>query len=655
VVLSVGLKPTGEAQEMARRLGVGLNAYGFVEPPLYHPTHTSRPGVYVAGAFGEPKDIPETVIEASCAAAKASALLAEARGTLTREAVYPPERDVSEEEPRVGVFVCHCGINIGGVVDVPEVVEYVAGLPDVVYAERNLYTCSQDTQEKITQKVKEHGLNRVVVASCTPRTHEPLFQDTIRQAGLNPHLFELANIREQVSWVHRATPEVATEKAKQLAAMAVAKARRLRPIQRGTLEVEHRGLVIGGGLAGMTAALSIAEQGYPVYLVERSAQLGGHLRHIYVGFDGTDPQELLRETIARVSENPRITVLLETKVESVSGYVGQYRTWVRAADGTQRELVHGTVVVATGGQEIETTDYGYGQLPGVITQRELEEELRVAQTSEVWKTSEVYVMIQCVGSRNEEHPYCSRICCSQAIKNALEIKRREPEAEIAILYRDLRSYGFRERLYREARGAGVMFLQYDAALPPQVEKKGDGLVVRIVIQPEGEEVALSAGRVVLSTGIEAEPGNEGLSQLFKLPLTEEGFFLEAHVKLRPVDFAADGVYLCGLAHSPRGIDETMAQAQAAAVRAVSLLAKKELTATPIIASVNPRLCAACGVCVEVCPYSARVLEPGMLYAEVVEVLCQGCGACVVACPNKASQQKGFEFAQIVDMLDAALA
>ncbi|MGD9098881.1 MAG: FAD-dependent oxidoreductase [Anaerolineae bacterium] len=655
VVLSVGLKPTDEAQEMARRLGVGVNEYGFVEPPLYRPTDTSRPGVYVAGAFGEPKDIPETVIEASCAAAKASALLAEARGTLTREPVYPPERDVSEEEPRVGVFVCHCGINIGGVVDVPDVVEYVAELPDVVYAERNLYTCSQDTQEKITEKVKEHGLNRVVVASCTPRTHEPLFQDTIRQAGLNPHLFELANIREQVSWVHRATPEVATEKAKQLARMAVAKARRLQPIQRGTLEVEHRGLVIGGGLAGMTAALSIAEQGYPVYLVERSAQLGGHLRHIYVGFDGTDPQALLRETIERVSESPRITVLLETRVESVSGYVGQYRTLVRAADGTQSELVHGTVVVATGGQEIETTDYGYGQLPGVITQRELEEELGMAQTSEVWKTSEVYVMIQCVGSRNEEHPYCSRICCSQAIKNALEIKRRSPETEIAILYRDLRSYGFRERLYREARRAGVMFLEYDAESPPVVEKKDGGLSVRIVIQPEGEEVELSAGRVVLSTGIEAEPGNEGLSQLLKLPLTEQGFFLEAHVKLRPVDFAADGVYLCGLAHSPRGIDETIAQAQAAAVRAVSLLAKKELTATPIIASVNPRLCAACGVCVEVCPYSARILEPDMPYAEVVEVLCQGCGACVVACPNKASQQKGFEFLQVVGMLEAALA
>ncbi len=403
----------------------------------------------------------------------------------------------------------------------------------------------------------------------------------------------------------------------------------------------------------MTAALSIAEQGYPVYLVEKSDELGGHLRHIHVGFDGTDPQKLLQETIEQVSESARITVLLETQVESVSGYVGQFRTMVRSKDGTREdarnELVHGAIVVATGGQEIEPRAYGHGELAGVVTQRELEQGLKEGQ-----ELPDTVVMIQCVGSRDEEHPYCSRICCSQALKNALEIKRRAPETEIAVLYRDLRSYGFRERLYREARQAGVIFLEYDADQPPQVEKQGEGLAVRVTVQPEGQEMTLQAGRVVLSTGIEAEPENEALSQVLKLPLTAEGFFLEAHVKLRPVDFAADGVYLCGLAHSPRGIDETIAQAQAAAVRAVSLLAKKELTATPIIASVNPRLCSACGVCVDVCPYSARVLEPDMDHAEVVEVLCQGCGACVVACPNKASQQKGFEFAQIVDMLDAAL-
>jgi len=653
VVLSVGLRPTPEAQETARRLGIDLNEYGFAEAPAARPTETSRPGIFVAGAFGEPKDIPETVIEASCAAAHASAALAPARGTLTRQAVYPPERDVSAEEPRVGVFVCHCGINIGGVVNVPEVVEYAKSLPGVAYAERNLYTCSQDTQEKLTSRVKELGLNRVVVASCTPRTHEPLFQDTIRQAGLNPHLFELANIREQDAWVHRAAPEIATQKAKGLVAMAVAKAARLRPLQRGTLDVQHQALVIGGGLAGMTAALSIAGQGFPVYLVERAAELGGHLRHILTPVEGPngrlDPQALLQSTLERVQNEPRITLLMQSQVMEVSGYVGQFHSVVQAADGSRTELDHGVIVVATGGQEIRPVKYGYGALPGVVTQREFEATLAGEQT-----LPDAVVMIQCVGSRDDEHPYCSRVCCTQAIKNALAIKRRSPRTEVTILFRDIRSYGFRERLYREARQAGVLFLEYDPQQPPEVSRAGDALQVRVAVQPEGEVVALPAGQVVLSAGIEAEPGNTALSQLVKLPLTNEGFFLEAHVKLRPVDFAADGVYLCGLAHSPRLMEETIAQAQAAAVRAVGLLAKKELTATPIIAQVNPRLCAACGLCVEVCPYGARRLEPGMTHAEVVEVLCQGCGACVVACPNKASQQRGFEFLQVSAMLDAAL-
>jgi heterodisulfide reductase subunit A-like polyferredoxin len=651
VVLSVGLRPNAETVAMAQRLGIDLNEWGFAESALYHPTETSRRGIFVGGAFGEPKDIPETVIEASCAASKASALLAEARGSLTRQPEYPPERDVSEEEPRVGVFVCHCGINIGGVVEVPEVVEFAKDLPGVVYAERNLYTCSQDTQEKITAKVLEQGLNRVVVASCTPRTHEPLFQDTIRQAGLNPHLFELANIREQDSWVHRGAPEVATEKAKQLVSMAVAKARHLKPIQRGTLDVQHQALVIGGGLAGMTAALSIADQGFPVYLVEKAAHLGGHLRHIRTGFDGTDPQQLLAETIARLSQNPRITVMLESEVQEISGYVGQYHTTVQDRSGARTEYDHGVVIVATGGQEIQPRHYGYGEIPGVITQRELEAVLTGDGRSQI---PNAVVMIQCVGSRDESHPYCSRICCSQAMKNALEIKQRSPQTQVAILFRDIRSYGFRERLYREARQAGVLFLEFDPQQPPLVSRQGERLQVELAAQPEGERIRLDAGLVVLSAGIEPEPGNETLSRLLKLPLTAEGYFLEAHVKLRPVDFAADGVFLCGLAHSPRSMDETIAQAQAASVRAVALLAKKELTATPIIAQVNPRLCAACGLCVEVCPYGARRLEPGDAYATVVDVLCQGCGACVVACPNKASQQKGFEFLQVSAMIDAAI-
>jgi heterodisulfide reductase subunit A-like polyferredoxin len=665
VVLSVGLKPPTDARELAERLGIAVNEYGFAESPTLQPVQTSRPGIFAAGAFAEPKDIPETVIEASCAAAQASALLSDARGTLTQEQTWPEERDVSDELPRVGVFICHCGINIGSVVDVPEVVEYVAGLPYVAYAEQNTYTCSQDTQQRIRERIAEHGLNRVVVASCTPRTHEPLFQETIRSAGLNPHLFQMANIREQDSWVHRGDHRSATDKAKELAAMAVARACRQRPIEHGTFEVNKRALVIGGGLAGMTAALSIAEQGFPVTLVEREAELGGNLRHILVALPSNeqltinndqhaDPQTLLEQTIESVLTNPRISVLTGAEVVSVGGYLGQYQTTVNLAGGQQEEIQHGVIVVATGAQQIEPREYLYKQDPRIITQREFESQIANRQSANLQSV----VMIQCVGSRDDEHPYCSRICCTEAIKNALAIKVRSPDTDVTILYRDVRTFGFKERYYREARQRGVMFVQYEAERKPRVEIadeyiRGDSrLQVAVWDAVLGEEITLHPDLVVLSAGIEPNADNDALARLIKVPLNEDGFFLEAHVKLRPLDFAADGVYLCGMAHSPRFLDETIAQAHGAAVRAVGLLAKDELEATPIVASVNPRLCSACGLCVEICPYNARELEPGGTCAEVIEVLCQGCGACVVACPNKASQQRGFEMVQVYGMLDA---
>jgi heterodisulfide reductase subunit A-like polyferredoxin len=652
VVLSVGLEPAEGTREMAEKLGLNLNQYNFSEPEPFKPTLTNQPGIFVAGGFGEPKDIPETVIEASSAAASASCLLADSRGTLTRQPVYPVERDVSEDEPKVGVFVCHCGINIGGVVNVPEVVDYASTLPNVAYAEHNLYTCSQDTQEKITEVVKERGLNRVVVASCTPRTHEPLFQDTIRQAGLNPYLFELANIREQDSWVHRELGhEVATAKAKDLVRMAVAKASRLKPIQRPSFDVNHQALVVGGGLAGLTAALTIADQGFDVVLVERTDELGGNLTHIYTGFNGSDPQTLLRETVSRVRNSPRIRVLMNSELHKVEGYVGAFESRIREHGGKWHEIKHGIIVIATGAREIEPKEYGYGALNGVVTQREYEQRL-ADQAGAVPKS---VVMIQCVGSRDEQHPYCSRICCSQAIKNALKTKEASPDTQVYILYRDIRTFGFKEDLYREARQRGVIFLEYDPDKKPTVAKANGRLTVQLPVQPEDEVVDLAADLVVLSAGIEPLPENEALAQLVKVPMDQDHFFLEAHVKLRPLDFAADGVYLCGLAHSPRFIDETIAQAKGAAVRAVTLLSKKQLEATAITATVNPRLCSACGICVDTCPYGARIIpEEDGRYAHVIDVLCQGCGACIVACPNGATQQKGFEYKQIFSVIDAAL-
>jgi heterodisulfide reductase subunit A-like polyferredoxin len=688
VVLSVGLQPPAGARELAGRLGLRLNAYGFAEPLSFRPGQAVRSdgamadGIFVAGPFAEPKDIPETVVEASCAAAQASALLARGRGSRVTQVAHPPERDVSEEEPRVGVFVCHCGINIGGVVDVPGVVASAAGLPGVVHAEHNLYTCSQDTQETIQERIEAYGLNRVVVASCTPRTHEPLFQETIRGAGLNAHLFEMTNIREQDSWVHRNDRRVATEKAKELVAMAVAKARRLRPIPRLAFQVEHHALVIGGGLAGMTAALSIAAQGFDVTLVEREDALGGNLRHIHTAlpqstdlqiYESNDPQTLLQQTIDALSANPRISVLTGAEVVDVSGYVGQYQTTVRLASGQQQEIQHGVIVVATGARQVEPREYLYGEYPGVITQRELESRI----TDHGSRIPNSVVMIQCVGSRDEDHPYCSRICCTEAIKNALLIKERSPETDVIVLYRDIRTFGFKERYYQEARRRGVIFLQYDDAQKPEVRAEsaprgggtGDsapGLQVTVAMQPEGELIDLSADLVVLSAGIEPHADNAALAKLLKVPLDEDGFFLEAHVKLRPLDFAADGVYLCGMAHSPRFLDEAIAQAQGAAMRAVTLLSKERLEATPIVARVDPLLCSNCGLCITACPYDARVRVPrpspplplavqgggSSEYVQVIDVLCQGCGACVAICPNKASQQRGFGMEQMHSMLDA---
>ena len=673
VVLSVGVKPNAETQAMAQRLGLALNEYGFADSVAFAPTATTRDGIFVAGTFSEPKDIPETVIEASAAAACASRLLARARGTLARVKSYPPERDTSDEEARVGVFVCHCGINIGGVVRVPEVVEYAKTLPGVIYAEHNLYTCSQDTQVRIKARIDEHRLNRVVVASCTPRTHEPLFQDTLREAGLNPHLFELANIREQDSWVHRGDHDAATNKAKDLVAMMVARVQLNTPLYRLVFDINPRALVIGGGLAGMTAALTIADQGHDVFLVEREAELGGNARHIQYTVDSVqcsvngvqwhDVQKMLGETIARVRAHPRIQRYTRARVSEMSGYVGRFKSRIHVeGELTDIDIEHGAIIVATGARAATPCEYLYGQDARVVTQQEFEQMLAGGSKQQAGSDNlrsaicnlQSVLMIQCVGSRDDQRPYCSRICCQQAIKNALKLKELNPSAQVVVLNRDIRAYGFKEDAYREAREKGVLFLHYDPENKPAVSV-ADGKLRVTTSAPfaPGGSITLEPDLLVLSTGIEPEK-NEPLAQLLKVPLTQDGFFLEAHAKLRPLDFAADGIFLCGLAHSPRTLDESIAQAQGAAIRAVALLSQKQREAVPIVASVNERLCAGCGLCVEVCPYAARVLDEDARVARVNAALCQGCGACVTACPNGASQQKAFEVPQIFAMIENAI-
>jgi heterodisulfide reductase subunit A len=655
VVLSVGFKPSEGVKELAERLGVELDEYGFCKTQPFNPLDTSRGGIFVCGMFSSPKDIPETVTQASAAACRAGELLSDVRGSLVSKKEYPEELFVGGQPPRIGVYVCQCGINIGGVVDVPSVVRYAETLPNVVYACDNLYTCSSDTQEKIKEAISEHGLNRVVVASCSPRTHEPLFQETIREAGLNRYLFEMANIRDQCSWVHMREPEAATRKAKELVNMAVAKARGLEPLERPTVGVTPRGLVIGGGLSGMTSALALAEQGFETYLIEKEEALGGVLRNLYYSIDNVDLQSYLQELTQRIAENDLIQVFLNAEVEDVSGYVGNFKSTVISSSSGQSktELEHGIVIVATGGEEYTPNEYLYGENSRVVTQAELEKSLA---TGDAERKLGSVVMIQCVGSRDEDHPYCSRICCVEAIKNALKIKEVDPEADVYILYRDVRTYGLMEKYYEEARERGVLFIRYDEEKKPEVSVRGsdgdEGLEVSVYDPVLGEQIAIDADLVVLSAAVLHSEDNERLAKMLKVPINEDGFFLEAHAKLRPVDFATDGVYVCGLAHSPKLIEESVSQAKAAVSRACMVLSKDEIEAEGISARVNKNRCSGCGLCVLVCPYNALEIDGEQNVAVVNVAMCKGCGACAATCRSSAIDVLGYTDGQVYAIINA---
>ncbi len=655
VVLSVGLEPSADMRTLAGKLGIRLLPNGFIWTEPAHPLHTSRKGVYVGGTASGPKDIPETVVQASGAACEASRLLSSARNTLTVEHEYPPERDVSTEEPRIGVFVCHCGINIGGIVDVPDIAGNAGTLPHVVFAEDNLYTCSQDTQDHIKEKIIEHNLNRVVVASCSPRTHEPLFQQTLREAGLNPYLFEMANIRDQCTWIHMHEREAAREKARALIRMAIAKVTLAEPLQAAMLDVTQSALIIGGGVAGMTAALAIADQHYDVILIEREKKLGGNLLRLKETFAIADIPSYVQRLERQVRSHPHITVYTGCALQSVEGFIGNYESTLLVKK-KEISVKHGVIIVATGGTESKPGEYLYGTDPRVVTQLELEEKIE----SGLLQTVHTIVMIQCVGSREPEHLYCSRVCCNTAVKNAIRIKELNPETEVYILYRDIRTYGFTEERYQEARDKGVLFIRYDLDGKPVVT--GNTRLQVTVHDPLVDQlVQLHPDLLVLSSRIEADSGNEILAQLLKIPMNEDRFFLEAHVKLRPVEFATEGIYVAGMAHSPKTLDETIAQAEAAAAKAVTIISKNTYRAEPTIAALNEDLCDGCGICVPVCEYNALEIidRPGGKEGEIIvrlnEAMCKGCGACVAACPCGAMEQKGFKNEQMLAMIDAALA
>ncbi len=655
IVLSVGMEMSPEILDLANRLDLKLTPNNFCRTGTFSPVETSRDGIFVCGAFQGPKDIPQSVVESSAAATAAGEILIQARNSCTNTPEIIPEINVDNERPRIGVFVCRCGINIAGVVDVPNVAEYAATLPYVTYATDNLYSCSQDTQEAITQIIKEKNLNRVVIAACTPKTHEPLFQETLTNAGLNKYLFEMANIRNQNSWVHKSNPELATQKARDLVRMAVSKVALMAPLKEAELEVNQTAMIVGGGISGMAAARSLARQGYETHIIEKSSQLGGQANNLYRTARGEDIQEKLSNLVDEIGNNEKIHVHLDTELTRVEGFVGNFESTL-SSNGDEISLDHGVAIMATGAAPFEPNEYSYGKDERIITALDLDR--KFIDKDPALKDLNSAVFIQCVGSREPDRMYCSRVCCTHAVDNALSLKRLNPEMNVFVLYRDLRTYGEKENIYKEAREAGVIFIRYTLENKPRVHIADGKLLVNVTDHVIGRPVEIETDLLTLATAIISNR-DDRLANFFKVPLNDDGFFIERHAKLGPSEFATDGVFLCGLAHYPKPIDESIAQGQAAASRAVTLLARETIFTSGTIAETEPAMCSQCGVCVSVCPYSAPSFAeegPWTGRAQINPVLCKGCGLCVASCRSGAIHLKGFDndqiFSQIFSLREA---
>ncbi len=655
IVLSIGLEISPEIVDMAKKLGIELTDGNFAKTTTFKPVETNRKGIFVAGAFQGPKDIPQAVVDSSAAAGEAGAMLASARNTLTKIPEVIPETNIVGERPRIGVFVCKCGTNIAGVVNVPEVRDYAASLPYVEYYTDSLYSCSQDTQESMSQIIKTNKLNRIVVAACTPKTHEPLFQETLINAGLNKYLFEMTNIRNHASWVHKDSPDLATQKAKDLVRMAVAKVALMEPLEEAELQVKPVAMVIGGGISGMVAAKNLAEQEYEVHLIERDAKLGGQANKLYHTYKGEMIADELALLVKDVQNNEKVHIHLNTSLENVEGFVGSFKSELLTEEKTS-SLEHGVAIIATGAHGSTPTEYSYGKDDRIITSLDLDK--RFIEKDPALKSIGSAVFIQCVGSREKERPYCSRVCCTHSIDNALELKKINPEMSIFILYRDIRTYGEREYKYQQAREAGIIFIRYSVDNKPKVSIQDGKVLISTIDHVLGRPMEIQTDLVTLATAIVPNK-DERLANFFKVPLNEDGFFVERHAKLGPSEFATDGVFLCGLAHYPKPIDEAIAHGQAAASRAVTLLAKETVHTSGNVAAVDPMACSSCGVCVSICPYSAPAFETDGRFegtAQINPVLCKGCGLCVASCRSGAIRLKGFDtnqiFAQIFALNEA---
>ncbi|MBN2058963.1 MAG: FAD-dependent oxidoreductase, partial [Deltaproteobacteria bacterium] len=643
-VLSVGMETPPETVDLARNLDINLTEGQFCDTGSFHPVTSSIDGIYVCGAFQGPKDIPQSVIEAGSAAAESGALLHEARYTLTVEKEPPAEIDISGQRPRVGVFVCQCGINISAVVDIEAVRDYAATLPYVEFVMDNLYTCSQDTQEAMTRVIREKKLNRIVVAACTPKTHEPLFQETLVNAGINKYLVEMTNIRNQDSWVHKGEPSRATDKAMDLIRMAVVKVALTEPLTESEVKINKSALVIGGGIAGIAAARNLSGQGYRTHLVERGSVLGGQALNLFRTWKGENVRENLSEMIRDVESDNNISVYLDSELTESEGFVGNFNTTVETR-GDRKQIEHGVTIIATGAHEFRPEEYLLDEDERVITHLDLDK--KFMEQDPALKEIKTAVFIQCVGSREPERPYCSRLCCTHSIESALHLKEINPDMQVYILFRDIRTYGEREYLYRKARLAGIIFIRISPDSKPVVSSGEDGLIIKAVDTVLGDKISIRSDLLVLATAI-IPNRDEKIAQMFKLPVNEDGFFIEAHAKLGPSEFAVDGVFLCGMTHYPKSIDESISQALAAASRAVTLLSRDTITTSGVVAAVKREICSSCGICVDICPYSAVSMDEK---AEVNPILCKGCGLCVASCRSGAVNLKGFGENQIMAMIN----
>jgi heterodisulfide reductase subunit A len=661
VVLSVGLQTPKHVLKLAETADIKLTADNFAATSDFAPVQTSREGIFTCGAIAGPKDIPQSVVEGSAAAAAVADLLAPARYELTSEATFPEEKNISAEEPRIGVFVCHCGSNIAGTIDVKAVEEYASTLPDVVYVERNLFSCSQDTQEMIAKRIQEKNLNRIVIAACTPRTHEPLFRETLKAAGLNEYLVEMANIRNHNSWVHSKNPTEATAKAKDLVRMAAAKVTygdSLKPI---SVPITQKGLIIGGGVAGMTAALNLAKQGFDVHLVEKSDTLGGNALNLKHTWSGEHIPTQVAKLIDKVICHERIIIHKEHTVTAVEGFVGNFRSTITGPDGSTRVIDHGAGIVAIGGDAYIPNEYNYDSINRVVTSVQFDKLFELKEKHV--KQSKRFVFIQCVGSREGDQMYCSKVCCTHSVQSAITLKMENPERNVYILYRDMRTYAQREALYKQARKLGIIFINYELHGKPKVTECGQDIDVEVWDHVLHRPLKIKADMVILATAIRPKEDAADLGKLYKVPVDGHGFFQEAHAKLKPVDFSTDGMFVAGLAHYPKPVEESVAQALAASARAATLLSKTQVSLDAIKATVDEDYCDGCALCVDVCPYNAITLveraatadRPAGKLIRVNKAQCKGCGLCQGTCPKRGVLVSGFSMKQISAQIQAALA